>query len=45
MNKCINFCPRVDMMTEHEAGRSAAAEVRFHLVDAGRTDAPLGGGE
>src|SRR6516165_10412192 len=33
------------MMTEHEAGRSAAAEVRFRLVDAGRTDAPLGGGE
>jgi hypothetical protein len=33
------------IMTEHETGRSASAEVRLGLADAGRTDAPSDGRE
>jgi hypothetical protein len=35
INKVSNISLGVDMMTEHEAGRSAAAEVRLRLADVG----------
>jgi hypothetical protein len=44
-NKVSNIGLRIAIMTAHEAGRSAAAEVRFRLVDVGRTDAPPDRGE
>ena len=45
INKVSNIRVVVDIMTEHEAGRSAAAEVRLRLADVGRTDTPADGGE
>ena len=45
INKVSNFSLGVDIMTTHEAGRSAAAEVRLGLADVGRADAPPDGGE